>query len=141
MRKNYVKPALISEEFLASEYIAACYWLICNTEKSNTIEDNLNNSPWGGHDNDYCGAVGNTAININPETGQLISAEEINSPYGNLGMTFYTDETYQTQIPNDHDLRNKNLFWITKGLSLTGWQVYHHTGEIEFTDSNRPNHS
>ena len=33
MKKEYVKPVIESEEFVANEYVAACWWVTCNPER------------------------------------------------------------------------------------------------------------
>lgn len=55
MKKEYVKPIIYSEKFVANEFIAACYKIRCTTPNNNSFykyiyADSNNNGEWDSGD-------------------------------------------------------------------------------------------
>ena len=54
MKKEYVKPVIESEEFVANEYVAACYKIVCNGGEEDYIK--MEKAPtWDAYDSDNDG--------------------------------------------------------------------------------------
>lgn len=43
MKREYVKPVIESEEFVANEYVAACWWVTCNPKWVDGLPQDLLN--------------------------------------------------------------------------------------------------
>lgn len=55
MKKEYVAPTMVCEEFVANEYVAACYKIKCTTPNKNSTyyyvyDDTNNNGVWDSGD-------------------------------------------------------------------------------------------
>lgn len=61
--KIWNTPKAEVEQFSANEYVAACWYVGCNTSEANAIEKTLRNDPTGGHRAQYCGNPTHQAIN------------------------------------------------------------------------------
>ena len=139
MKKHYVKPMMVGEEFVADEYVSACWGVACNTSAANKIESDLHNTPWGGHSPSQCGRFEQQVIIVNSNnvaTGMV----EIKTAYGDLPCELYTDSTYTTKLDISTVKSGDTIYWITEGYSF-GKQIYHHVGTVQLTDQYKVNHS
>ena len=134
MKKEYVRPMIIGEEFSADEYVSACWGVACNTSAANKIEDDLNNNPIYGHQSQYCGQYTHQVIANNVPVKMI----EVDTYWGDLECTLYTDDTYSEEKDISTVTGDSTIYWVTEGL---GNNIYHHVGTTQFTDANRTNHS
>lgn len=138
MKKEYIKPFMVLEDFNADEYIAACWGVGCDTSKANKIETSLKNNPVGGHQSRYCGQFSHQHI-FTDSDGTPKYMQEDDSPYGDLYCTLYTDSTYKTELDITSVKPGDTIYWITYGTSTRS--VYHHVGTVEEQFPGNPNHS
>lgn len=136
--KEYVRPMMDSEVFMANEYIAVCWGVACNTGLANKYEQSIWNFS-AVHRSNHCGNVNNQYLVDNNNDNVADAMYEINSNYGTLNCKFYTDNTYQHEI-NISDINlssGQSIYWTTEGILIT----YHHQGAIQGYDENHSNRS
>lgn len=148
--KDYIKPMMNSELFMADEYVAACWYVACNYENANELEKKmLPTNPNNHGKNNYtdgqthaleqCGTSGNQVIVTDPlnvATGMY----EINSKTGvkELVCALYSSTSYDSTIPYSGVNIGDTIYWTTKLGNGTTW---YHQGTVNGVDSNHPNRS
>ncbi len=148
MRKNYVKPILNSEEFVADFCATACFNITCLVTRYGGImggEDFDNDGITGNHNTDGCRKEGNTIIRID-DLGNYKIFEESNDNWdanyakiltGRKVNGYYVDE--QGTVTKEQLIAKDTIVWSTSGTTLRGdWESIH----IGIPSVNRtPNHS
>lgn len=142
MKKNYVTPRIVSEEFAANEYVSACFYIACEYS-GETININGHSQR---HSATGCGKATNQAITVHSGTlqsGATISITELNAKV--LGRP--TQDLPCYFVPSEHaqSPRNKRISGVKDGETIywvtdVGYWMSH-KGTVHYTDSNRPNHS
>lgn len=145
MKKNYVTPRIVSEEFAANEFVSACFYIACDYS-GQTINVNGHSQK---HSASGCGDLTNQAITVhsgslqNQSTGATISITELDAvvggrPVGDLKCYFVPSE--HAQSPRNERISGVStgdtIYWVT---DVGYWMS--HKGTVHYTDSNRPNHS
>lgn len=149
MKKNYVKPMILGEEFSPDEYVSSCFYIACSYAPGRYNNQTHSKDS----DGTGCGWETNQAISvlsgdIQDVNGATISITElnvkINGEYvgerqcyfvGSEGATTGRSETLSGVNAGEE------IYWVTNvGLgNYTIWMP--HKGTVTYTDSNRPNHS
>lgn len=153
MKKNYVKPMIASEKFAPDEYVSTCFYIACSYAPG--VGPAGSNLPWGSspyhskdNDDTGCGHATNQAISvlsgdINSETGATISITELNVKIGGNyegERQCYFVGTEGATSPRSTTISGVNagetIYWVT---DVGYWMP--HKGVVQYSDSNRPNHS
>ncbi len=143
-KRVWNRPEAVVEEFVVNEYVAACWGVACDTAEANSIEDKLTSiaNPIGGHRNQFCGRYTAQYVVTNNEN-VATGMKELDSPYGDLGCTLYTDSSFTTKMTEDQIASiqpGDTIYWLTVG-NWGGAQYYHHTGEVMENYPGHPNRS
>lgn len=148
MRRKYVKPTLISEEFVPNEYAASvCYYIQCeHTDEYAGIlgaEDLDGDGITGNHNTDGCRGANNTAIRVD-ERGNYTIFEESNGHFvgGNAKIlsSYGNGKEVEGSISIENLINGDQLIWKTSGRTWRGeWECIH-IGHPVMTGST-PNHS
>lgn len=138
MKKKWIKPIAQIQSFMPNEYVAVCWGVACNTSAANQWEW----KNWNGraiHLSKYCGDSDHQYLIDVTGDGKAESMRELDSPYGDLDCTFYTDDSYKNTVSiSDIKLSSgQTIYWTTKGNTIT----YHHQGQIIGYDENHQNRS
>ena len=153
VRKGWVTPKAMVEEFEANEYVAACYSVVCNVGAANEVEKTwiIEERPWwaGGDLNNYdagqthsstaCGALGNYYVMDNNNDGKFDGMIEISSDLGRLPCTIYTGADYRTTASWSGISSGQTIYWTTS--TSDGSRTWHHQGEVGLADPGHPNRS
>ena len=140
MKKEYVAPVIVGEEFSANEYVAACWGVGCSVKEANDIERSLKNYHYPDlfHGADHCGMSGNQVIYDDNNDGTADRMKEIGTDgLGNLDCTIYTDDTYRTVRSISTVKADETIYWTTSAGSKT----WHHVGKVFNTVPGHPNRS
>lgn len=135
MKRKYIKPMASIENFVANEYVAACWGVACSIDPANTYDQYTTGVD---HRSDHCGTETNQHIYTNSNNTPVSMIEEGTDGLGNLTCELYTNSQYSrkkniTQVkPGDY------IYWTTKA---DDGRVWHHQGYVKQTYPNRPNHS
>lgn len=140
MKKEYVAPVIVGEEFSANEYVAACWGVGCDVKAANTIERKLGNYDYPNlyHRDDHCGLSGNQVIYDDNNDGIADRMKEIGTDgLDDLDCTIYTDETYRTVRQISDVEAGDTIYWTTSA----GTKTWHHVGTVFNTVPGHPNRS
>ena len=141
MKKCYVKPTLIGENFSVNEFVSACWGVRCNTSEANKIEKYMHNSPIGGHQSQYCGQFSHQYIRTDGSETPTGMEEQKNAWGYNLECTIYTDSTYLTLSDITTVKPGDTIYWTTQASYGGPVQLYHHVGTVQSTYPDNPNRS
>ena len=138
MRKEYKKPVMMGEKFVADEFVSVCWGVACNTSAANQIEKNMNNNPIGGHRSTQCGNKNHQYILVDGQGNAVDIEERGHDLWGTLDGTI-TNQNYEPLSaeaigaiePGD------TIYWVTSQSGNT----YHHVGTVSAWDENYPNRS
>ena len=147
MKKEYVAPVIVGEEFSANEYVAACWTVACKVGNGNYggygEEQNWQHwdevAPYGTR-GDMHNHTGSCSIAVNNQfkvEGNNVSFyAENNDQQGSLngGYTDYIDEN-KDGIINDGDI----IFWYTLGSNPD--RRWNHYGVVTVANKSHPNRS
>lgn len=148
MKKEYVAPIIVGEEFSANEYVAVCWGVACivgkngnyggyGWEKWNGLE------PLGRDCNDHsgsCSIASNNQFNVDTN-GNVSFYAENNDQQGSLNgaYTSYIDNNSNSTIDGG-DI----IFWYTNGSADSNspnGRRWNHYGTVVNADSKHPNRS
>ena len=140
MKRTYETPTACAEEFMANEYVAACWGVECNTNWANRYErqhgywDNGNVS----HTSDHCGNSSNQVIF--DDNGDNIGDRMVETGtdgLGNLACTIYNDQNYSSVRDVSTVQIGETIYWTTS----SGNRTWHHCGTVTATAEGHPNRS
>ena len=138
--KKWVKPLTEVQNFVANEYVAACWGIECVVPQM----------PTGGalqglgyHREETCGQKNNQSIR--EKADGTFEIAEINHDMTNrdLKVTIYPNgfnsQGYDSiSLAQLESLDGKTIYWTTE---LTGLVTYKHHGTVDFVDGKSTNHS
>lgn len=138
MKKKWIKPIAQIQSFMPNEYVAVCWGVACNTSAANWWEL-INGNGLSHHQEDFCGNSDHQYLIDITGDGKADAMRELDSPYGDLDCTFYTDASYKNTVSiSDINLsEGQTIYWTTKGKLLT----FHHQGQIIGYDEKHENRS
>ena len=138
MKKMWSEPSIQVQQFTPNEYVAVCWGVGCDTGAANSYERSIWNL-LAIHRPQYCGDSNHQYLIDRDGDNQADAMREVDSPYGDLNCTFYSDANYQNQIDiSDVALsEGGTVYWITQGGAFT----YHHQGRITGYDEDHKNRS
>lgn len=140
MKKEYVTPIMVGEEFSANEYVAACWGVGCSVYEANQIERNMNNYNYPNlyHGPDHCGLSGNQVIYDDNNDKVADRMVEVGTDgLGTLTCTIYTDSNYNQTRDVSSVKTGETIYWTT----AAGDKVWHHVGTVYQTVPGHPNRS
>lgn len=140
MKKKYVTPVMVGEEFIANEYVAACWGVGCDVTTANAIEDSMGNYDYPNlyHGADHCGLSGNQVIYDDNNDGTADRMVEVGTDgLGTLTCTIYTDNKYNKRKAVSSVKTGETIYWTT----AAGSKVWHHVGTVFDTVPGHPNRS
>lgn len=134
MKREYVTPVIVGEEFSANEYVAACYSLYCEV-----AGDNLH-------------YIGDTWFNkdVTWNEVKVICDRQLHgrpcaekSSYNTETDTFYENgKASKIDSVQVSDTKGQYGYYATWGSTdVNGTGYYKHYGWAVLDDANRPNHS
>lgn len=137
MRKTWVEPQILVEQFVANEHVAACtkWGVDCSVNDANAVEKKLGVYNQGvRHATDHCGTATNQVIYFtttttdggNPNYTATSMVEVGTDGLGNLPCSLYTDGTYKTQANIGNVKPNDYIYWTTS----SGNRTWHHQGYV-----------
>ena len=145
MKKEYVTPVIVGEEFSANEYVAACWGVGCDVTTANKYEKTHyapNGKTWWqmecSHAEAHCGNSGNQVIfdDNNDEIADRM-VEVGTDGLGDLACTIYTNGDYTSTRSIDSVKVGDTIYWTT----ASGNKVWHHVGTVFNTVPGHPNRS
>ena len=151
MKKHYVKPVIVGEEFLADEYVSVCFGISCDygeTGGNTGTQDPINKSSYAKHtkrtsNNSGCGWTHNQYIVENGERYTMIEINTDQTAGGQpLNCQLYT-QNWGSKVNSwtAEDLAASSdgtVYWSTT-VRFVG-EMYH-KGQVVLLDANRANHS
>ena len=146
--REYVKPMMDSEVFVANEYVVACWGVACSVNLANSVEKNwtIGYGPWSEsnyengqtHDSAHCGMMTNQwAIDDNNDGIVDRMVETGTDGLGDLTCNLFTDATYRRKASFSGVKIGSYIYWTTS----SGKRTWHHQGSVVGVDSNHPNRS
>ena len=135
MKKHYVKPMMIGEEFSADEFVSACFYIACESSSTGHSKDN---------DGTGCRWPNNQEITvidgeITDSAGVTISVIEtnvkINGNYTSDRICYFDRNKRTTTLSGVNN--NETITWYTD----IGYYIMEHHGTVRLIDENRANHS
>lgn len=91
MKREYVKPVMMGEAFVANEYVAACYKIACNVPTGFGFVDNNGNKQydWGDKKltNDGVSGCGNVHVGVQLDEAPKENAMWQPQKWGRWGLT------------------------------------------------------
>ena len=148
MKKEYVAPVIVGEEFSANEYVAACWGVGCSVDTANNYEkthysSNSKRKTWWdlgcSHATDHCGNSGNQVIFDDNNNGIADRMVEVGTDgLGDLTCTIYTDDKYSSTKSVSSVNQGDCIYWTT--VANDG-RVWHHVGTVYPTVPGHPNRS
>lgn len=139
--REYIRPTMHGEIFAANEYVAACWGVSCDTDKSNDIEWSFYPNPVKAevtHSPLYCGQRTHQAIFDYDNDGNADAMYEINTNgLSTLQCTRYTDSNYEHSTNFSGVEVGDVIYWTTSA----GNKTWHHQGTVEGKYPGHPNRS
>lgn len=146
MKKKWEEPKILVQEFVANEYVAACYYLACERGSNVKVPDvsnwgkeefgsNITHAPLGtAH---TCADA--SANRVVTDDGNLIASANVGEYNGeqrwlNGTITKWVDNGTKGQV----DVGDV-VYWYT--LSSDEKRRWNHYGTVRATSSSHPNHS
>lgn len=134
MKKHYVKPMMIGEEFSADEFVSACFYIACESGSPDHSKDS---------DGTGCRWPNNQEITvidgeITDSAGVTISVTETNVKINGIHASdriCYFDRFGRTTTLSGVN-NGDSITWYTN----VGYMMKHH-GTVRLVDENRANHS
>lgn len=139
-KRSYCKPMLHTEAFVPNEYVAACethklYGLECDTNAANALEQELGNSPAGGHRDSegHCGDIDSQHILTNNE-GIIEEIYELYEGTTRLDLELVGGNFIGQDIDN---LEGQQIKWKTYLTWGRNTYTYNHVGTIQTLSSTK----
>lgn len=143
-KRIWTRPVAVVEQFMANEYVAACWGISCdygegggNDGNNDPLTPNNRNSKHRQMTNGTgCGWEHSQAITDRVNSPGNFSIIEINSPTGagDLPCTIFTDGSYTTSVDTlalSQLSNGMDVYW-TNSWNGTTW---HHKGQVVMDDS------
>lgn len=146
MRETWTTPHVEVQEFVANEYVAACYYLACNVgpgPDNASNGDNWNEKEYGGVNHAALGTSGTcadrTANRVITDDGGLLANSQVGEYNKEQGwITGGIDTWLDTNNSGKVDAGDV-IYWHT--FSDNNDRRWNHKGTLELADKNHPNHS
>lgn len=139
--REYIRPTMQGEIFAANEYVAVCWAVSCDTERSNEVESFFYKDPIEAqvtHDPLFCGQQKHQAIFDYDGDGNADAMFEINTNgLSTLRCTRYTDLSYEHSTNFSGVEVGDVIYWTTSA----GDKTWHHQGKVEGIYPGHPNRS
>ena len=139
MKKKYIAPQLISEEFEPQAFCAVCYFIACEMGLN---EDQDGDEVTGDHTSFGCKNKNKNAISIAPNGNVNVYEKQNIIGWKGGNVEFLSDPTNDKSIITyrPEDLKNgMTLHWVTRGtIGGSKWECIH-SGTLNLLDSNRSN--
>lgn len=145
MKKEYVRPMMMAEEFVADEFVSNCFYIECDYAPG---VEQVYQKHSEDKDGTGCGWKENQAItvlsgDINTTEGATISIKELNVKINNqpsgTRQCYFVDSEYAT-YPRRETKEGVNvgdtIYWVT---NVGYWMP--HKGRVVHIDSSTPNRS
>lgn len=147
MKRIYEAPTVFVENFMAEEYVAACYYLACERGSNgmNGVENHWDSNeywPWGSsvthaplNTADTC--ADKTANRVITDKGGIFEkVQERNGEQGwiNGNFNYWIDKNDNKKMDN-----GDVIYWYT--LSGDNKRRWNHYGTLQAADADHPNHS
>ena len=149
-KKVWFQPQAVAEQFVANEYVAACWVIECAVPDKMGGFDGFNQDR-GGHRNRN-GACGSRNSQYIQDAGKdLYTMYENSSVYGTMecliypqGIDFENKKVNGTGVKKftlteEQLINGTKLYWTTTATG--GYPKYYHYGYISLTEANRAQHS
>ncbi|MBR1743425.1 MAG: hypothetical protein IJ733_16455 [Lachnospiraceae bacterium] len=136
-KKAWVQPLAVVENFMANEYVAACWGVVCDvpadaTDPLKGIPDEISEGSGITHRKKFCGDSNHYQIRLDDKTGVPYEMYEVQTDgLGDLQCTIYTDSSFQTKKDIATVKANEYIYWTTK----SGSKVWHHHGPVTGTSN------
>lgn len=137
--KTWMKPITEVQDFVANEYVAACWGVECVVPQMDINGD----QGVGIHREATCGQKDNQSIREVSEG--VFQIAEVNHDMTNRDLVatiypngFNNEGVSTITLDQVKSLNGKTIYWTTK---LTGLVTYRHQGVVQFDDASRTNHS
>lgn len=131
MAKEWKMPSAKVEKFVANEYVAACWTVVCdipnreNRENRGIGADAFNADVK--HGIKECGKESHQFIKLDSNGNPVEMIETNTQGMGNLPCTIYTDDSYQNVRSINTVQADDYIYWTS---SYQG-TVWHHHGEVQ----------
>ena len=150
VRKEWVTPKAVVEEFEANEYVAACWSVGCRNDT--TFSDHRSNTPYGNHwsgtEGPYdrvfshegdCRDAGNNYFRGNSDGSGLQFVMETSSDQGNLagGFDYWVDVNRNGIVDGNGRWGSDVFYWYTDN----GSRRWNHWGYVQSVASSHANRS
>ena len=147
--REYIRPTMQGEMFVANEYVAACWGVACSTGDANDVEKEWHWGPWWNpgksnyelgqtHDDAHCGTMTNQWVIDDNGDGVIDRMVETGTDgLGDLNCVLHTNAEYTTGASFDNVGIGSYIYWTT----TSGNRTWHHQGKVIGTDSSHPNRS
>lgn len=146
MKKKWEEPKIQVQEFVANEYVAACYYLACNVGRGEKDASNgpyWNGTEYGGVDHAALGTSGTcadkTANRVITDEGGLLANSQVGEYNKEQGWITGGIDTWLDTNNNGKVDADDVIYWHT--VSKTNDRRWNHKGTLELADKNHPNHS
>lgn len=136
--KTWMKPITEVQDFVANEYVAACWGVECVVPQMDI------NGDWGvgTHREETCGQKDNQSIREVSEG--VFQIAEVNHDMTNRDLVatiypngFNNEGVSTITLDQVKSLNGKTIYWSTRFWGTT----YRHEGIVQFDDASRTNHS
>lgn len=139
-KKAWVQPLAVVQQFVANEYVAACWGVVCDVPANETdllknVDDEIRPNKNLGHRKKFCGDPSHYQIRLNDNNVPYEMYETQTDNLGDLKCTLYTDATYTTQRDISTVKASDYLYWTTQ----SGSRIWSHHGPV--TAAGNSNHS
>lgn len=140
VRKGWVTPKAMVEEFEANEYVAVCWGVECDVDWANNYEMEHGRDYWKGvtHDEAHCGYSANQVIRIDKDGNPTEMVETGTDGLGDLSCIIYWNDNYT----NRRDVKTvgigDTIYWTTSAADGRTWN---HKGTVFGTAEGHPNRS
>lgn len=137
--KTWIKPITEVQDFVANEYVAACWGIECQVPQMSSN----GNFGVGYHREETCGQKSHQSIR--DKADGTFEIAEVNHDMTNRDLiaTIYPDgwngKGYSSiSLDQVESLNGKTIYWST---TLSGLVTYRHQGTVEFVEGKSTNHS
>ncbi len=124
-KKMWTQPMAVVQEFVANEYVAACWNVKCSVTGVDAVG--------GNHRQQFCGDGTHYQIMLDDNSNPVSMTETQTDGLGDLACKLYTDASYSTPKNISEVKYNEQLYWTTQYKN----QTWRHQG----TTAGTSNHS
>ena len=135
-KKAWVQPLAVVENFMANEYVAACWGVVCDVPANETnplknVDDEINKNAGTGHRKKFCGDPNHYQIRLNDDGIPYEMYETDTDNMGDLECTLYEDMSFVAKKDIATVKSNDYIYWTT----TDGKRTWHHHGPVTGTSN------